>query len=94
MYLYCFSAKVDGSFPGRHQDLQPIITWKSSTTPVATDFRLPIPVEHSGSVIDYRCMKRTPHVYDMPVLYMYTTTAAVHWKPVFGSSYACIRTFR
>lgn len=46
--------QVDGSFPGRHTDLQPIITWKSSTTPVSTDFRLPIPVEHSGSVVDYR----------------------------------------
>ncbi|CAM9922074.1 unnamed protein product [Pylaiella littoralis] len=51
--LQMFFTKVDGSFPGRHQDLQPIITWKSSTTPVASEFRLPIPVEHSGSVIDY-----------------------------------------
>eukprot|EP00904_Undaria_pinnatifida_P010113 jgi/Undpi1/6231/HiC_scaffold_20.g08715.m1 len=51
--LNIFFTKVDGSFPGRHQDLQPIITWKSSTTPVSTDFRLPIPVEHSGSVVDY-----------------------------------------
>ncbi|CAM9766540.1 unnamed protein product [Ectocarpus sp. 4 AP-2014] len=51
--IQMFFTKVDGSFPGRHQDLQPIITWKSSTTPIATEFRLPIPVEHSGSVIDY-----------------------------------------
>ncbi|CAM9341092.1 unnamed protein product [Laminaria digitata] len=51
--LHMFFTKVDGSFPGRHQDLQPIITWKSSTTPVSTAFRLPIPVEHSGSVVDY-----------------------------------------
>eukprot|EP00903_Cladosiphon_okamuranus_P009502 g9054.t1 len=51
--LQVFFTKVDGSFPGRHQDLQPIITWKSSNQPISTDFRLPIPVEHSGSVIDY-----------------------------------------
>lgn len=48
--------QVDGSFPGRHRDLQPIITWKSSNTPVSKKFTLPIPVELSGSVVDYRYM--------------------------------------
>ncbi|CAM9284323.1 unnamed protein product [Ascophyllum nodosum] len=51
--LQMFFTKVDGSFPARRKDLQPIIVWKSSKTPIATEFRLPIPVEHSGSVVDY-----------------------------------------
>ncbi|CAM9335534.1 unnamed protein product [Choristocarpus tenellus] len=50
--IEAFLTEVDGEYNRRRRDVQPI-TWKSSKIPVKTTFSLPVPVELSGTVVDY-----------------------------------------
>mmetsp|Transcript_32235 Transcript_32235/g.42509 ORF Transcript_32235/g.42509 Transcript_32235/m.42509 type:complete len:289 (+) Transcript_32235:46-912(+) len=54
VFLEKYFREVDGPFAMRQKDVEPNLTWKCTNMPIKTEFRLPIPVDIAGSIIEYQ----------------------------------------